>query len=168
MSESIELIDCARRKLRLTAPACARFWSASNPVSPPVWEGRIACHQCPAGAARAGATLDTSQIARDRLARVCARCLKTSDRIINGRLCVSCYNRDREVKIGRNRKGGVPVRTLRKLFACRVVVVESGRIEVIERDKVSGPVELAICRLRRAKTSIVFGWAPPMSEAEAA
>jgi hypothetical protein len=42
--------------------------------------------------------------------RICARCLLESDRMIHGYLCVSCYNREREYRIGRNAKGKPPVK----------------------------------------------------------
>lgn len=66
----------------------------------------------------------------------CIRCLKTSmtnDRLI-GRMrllrehtiCVSCYNREREIRIGANAKGGRPKVWAGKLFETRIVCIENG------------------------------------------
>jgi hypothetical protein len=162
---ALELIDCERRKLRLTGAACARFWLASNPVPPPVWEGRVACNLCPAGAARAGAVVDVAQVVRDRLRHVCPRCRKWSDRIVNDRFCVSCYNRDLEIQRGRNRKGSMPWRVAGRLYPCRVTVIEGSTVEQVERASSAGVLELALWRARRAKAPLRFGWAPPVRRA---
>lgn len=162
----VQLVDCARVKLRLSSRACARNWLATNPVSPPVWEGRVACHGCPAGAVRAGGTIDPAAAVRDKLASICPRCRKTSDRIIKGRLCVSCYNRDLEVQRGYNRKGRPPIRVAARLFACQVMAIEADRVDRIEQANVAGVLEVAIWRARRAKdASLAFGWAPPVEKA---
>jgi hypothetical protein len=39
---------------------------------------------------------------------ICPRCRRGGSRMIGGRLCVSCWNREREVKIGRNAKNTRP------------------------------------------------------------
>jgi hypothetical protein len=154
------LVACARKALRLTAPACAKFWTLSNPVAPPAWDGRFVCHGCPAGAARAGVALDPMQALRDSLASICPRCRCTCTRIINRRLCVSCYNRDREVRCGRNRKGQPPRRVASRLFACRLVAVEAGVPRQIETELASGAFELVLARTRGAPAPVAFGWAP--------
>jgi hypothetical protein len=163
--EMPELVTCDRRPLRLTEAACARFWLSSNPVSPPVWEGRVACHGCPAGAARAGGTVDPFQAIRERLHPVCPRCRKAASRIINDRLCVSCYNRDAEVRRGYNRKGQPPVRTIARLTHARIVVVENGLASALADEKTFGPLELVLRSARRATAPLAFGWAPPAAAA---
>jgi hypothetical protein len=40
---------------------------------------------------------------------VCPRCGRGTMRMIGNRRCVSCYNRERELKAGRNAKGTAPV-----------------------------------------------------------
>jgi hypothetical protein len=164
------LVDCARAELRLTEASCAKFWLGSNPDAPPVWQGRHRCHQCPAGAARAGVVIDPMQTVRDSLAPFCQRCRRLATRgdrnngIINGRLCVSCYNREREVLRGSNAKGTPPRVVAARLFAARIVAVESGIIERIDRDISAGVLELVIHCGRRAKAPVMFGWAAPMLE----
>jgi hypothetical protein len=159
---AIALVDCARRPLRLTSFACAKFWLSSNPVSPPAWEGRVACHGCPAGAARAGVKLDPAMALRERLAPICPRCRRASDRIIQGRLCIGCYNRHLEVIKGSNGKGGFPRRAAGRLHTFAVMAVEGGAVQRIQESLCCGPMELAFARARRTKNrDLAFGWAPP-------
>lgn len=95
--------------MTLTPAGCARLWlSAQGNPPPQPWEGRAACRGCPVGALAAGQRPEHSTEAIDQLRHVCARCGKVCDRIIGGRLCVSCYNRDREAALGRNARGKRP------------------------------------------------------------
>ncbi len=162
------LVDCARAALRLTDTACAKFWLLSNPIAPPAWQGRHHCHGCTAGAARAGATVDHWQPVRERLAPICSRCRRSGLRMIGKTLCVCCYNRNREIRCGRNGKGGAPRFVAARLHAARLVAIEAGRVERIERDIAAGVLELVIDRGRRAKSPLAFGWAPPPLQESAA
>jgi hypothetical protein len=154
-----QLVACERHEMRLTQAACSRFWQSANPVPPPQWEGRHACYRCPVGAARTGVTMDPLQGLRDGLAKVCCRCCRTAVRIVAGRFCPSCYNRAREVRVGRNRKGGVPRIVAGRLGVARVVAVEGGQVEHLEA-VAAGPLELVLWRVRAARGALAFGWAP--------
>jgi len=154
------MVACERRNMRLTEAGCIRFYQSSNPIAPPVWEGRRSCHLCPVGAARSGAVVDPLQATRERLAPICPRCRRASDRIISGALCISCYNRAAEIRRGRNGKGAPPRVVAGRLFPARVVVIEGGSIDQIETDVSSGPMELALWRARSARGAVSFGWAP--------
>jgi hypothetical protein len=57
------------------------------------------CRDCRIGAAHAG----ERHIHRSAIfdMAICPRCRRGGARMIGGRLCVSCYNREREFKIGR-------------------------------------------------------------------
>jgi hypothetical protein len=156
----LQLVPCARRNMRLTDTACARSWIGANPEVPPVWEGRHVCHLCPAGAARAGAVVDAMAGALAPLLRTCTRCRRPCDRIINTRLCVSCYNRECEVRKGLNSKGHFPARVARRLHAASVVAIEGGRVEHVHADLSTGVGELLLARTRRASRPVIFGWAP--------
>ncbi len=56
----------------------------------------------------------------------CARWTKYSARLINGRFCISCYNRNREALVGKNAKGSRPA-LCDRLHPVSVAVVEFGR-----------------------------------------
>jgi hypothetical protein len=136
--------------------ACAKFWRLSNPVAPPVWEGRHACYQCPAGAARCGQVVDPFVAAHDKLMLVCPRCTNPTDRIINDRLCVSCYNRDLEVQRGRNAKGGRP-RLMGKIGAVSCTVVHGDQPERRTVQGVTGLIEAAMAAARAASEPVMIG-----------
>lgn len=99
-----------------------------------------ACLNCPIGlvhrgqdhplrvlrdiAATTGATRDV--VAAANKSQGCARCGRTGLRILpSAKLCVSCYNREREFRVGRNSRGTVPV-TFKPLRTWRVGIVLSG------------------------------------------
>lgn len=154
-----ELVECSRRKMRLTEPSCVRFWQSANPVAPPPWEGRASCHVCPQGAARAGVNLDPMADARRRLAPVCPRCANVSDRLINNRVCVSCYNRERELLIGRNAKGTVPrlappLGVITRVVACGTLITQQSVLNV------TSAIEAAIIIAKTATEPFMIGLAP--------
>src|SRR5690606_2664063 len=61
-------------------------------------------------------------------ARPCTRCEVGSFRLVSGRLCPSCYNRQREWIVGRNAKGGKP--TI-QLHTWEALVVAPGGIRAV-------------------------------------
>jgi hypothetical protein len=97
-----DLFACARHNMRLTATGCARMWLTTRDLqnAPKPWEGRSGCTTCPVGATHAGQAL--SPVAAYALAvrKICPRCRRVAERLVHGRLCISCYNRDREAKLG--------------------------------------------------------------------
>jgi hypothetical protein len=90
---------------------------------------------------------------------ICSRCQKDSTRLIRGSICVGCYNREREVLIGRNAKGGVPSKC-RAVFALTLACIMSDgqRVEIRRFDRVSSLLEAKISMLRTEAKSCVFGW----------
>jgi hypothetical protein len=149
------MFDCAKRRMRLTVSGCAKLWtSANDPESRPAkFEGRFACLACPIGAANAGQYISPTAAVVEALRCTCARCLRPSDRIIKARLCISCYNRERELLIGRNAKGRPPRLKLSRL---RVVVVEAGVPRTVEQTALS-LLEIILATARTATGSISFG-----------
>jgi hypothetical protein len=69
-------------------------------------ERLLKCRDCAIGAARAG----ERQVHRSKLfgLKICPRCRRGGARMIGGRLCASDWNREREVRIGRNAKNTRP------------------------------------------------------------
>ena len=63
-----------------------------------------ACAKCCLGALNASIPV----VADTGLTHTCSRCRQQSIRLVESRLCKSCYNRQLEVFKGRNRRGGVP------------------------------------------------------------
>jgi hypothetical protein len=101
-------------KARIMEAGCIRMWRSTQDRSPQPHEARYACITCPLGPQRAGvgvaeAVAAASAAVVDRaFGRVCPRCERLAARLINGRSCISCYNRTREAVIGANAKGTRP------------------------------------------------------------
>lgn len=89
--------QCAPLRALLSVSSCSGRFTAANHES--------VCHGCSVGAQHAGKTV-VSRRAVPRL--LCCRCHDLAPRLINGGICVSCYNREREVAAGRNAKGTAP------------------------------------------------------------
>lgn len=113
---------------------CAKTWAdVNNGARSKRWGSECqtisdrTCRRCPLGAQHAGVEFVPSAVVID--SKVCPRCRRPAERLIHGRLCVSCYNRDRERKIGRNAKGAKP-----KYLPC------VHQLEVLARVKDAKPV----------------------------
>lgn len=65
--------------------------------------GSSKCSDCETGALHAG-----ERIVHALPERFCPRCGGTDKRLIYGNICISCYNRGRELMAGKNAKGAFP------------------------------------------------------------
>jgi hypothetical protein len=155
-----EMMQCDRLSMKLSTPGCARLWRSAQESRPKEHEGRYACLTCTIGAANAGASLPPTAAATEALRTVCPRCERRATRFIAGRLCISCYNRDREVRIGKNAKGNRPLLT-DVLRAANVVIIEAADSR-IEHSVVTGLPEVMISIARTATGVLAFGRLNPM------
>ncbi len=156
MTDLPEMFRCDRLNMTLSKPGCARLWlSANSGSAPAAWEGRLGCRNCPLGALHAGKTVEAATALTDALRNICPRCERVASRMIGGELCVSCYNRAREVRIGRNAKGGRPLLTDR-LHTRRLVVIEGSSDRLIDRQYATGLPEVMIAVARRATKPVAF------------
>ncbi len=80
--------------------------------------------------------------------------------MVKGNLCVSCYNREREVVKGRNARGMVPTK-LSRLDPRSICYSENGRVRVERIARTAGFVELLVATLRDARHQVAFGWRSP-------
>ena len=102
--------------MTVTTFGCKKLWQSAQARRPEPYEGRHKCLTCPIGAGHAGVSLpeQSAKRAADCLRSICARCQSPTERgdrrqaLVNGLLCVSCDNRQREVDRNRNSKGSVP------------------------------------------------------------
>lgn len=98
--------SCEPLRATLSTQACAQRWAAAAPGS--------ACHQCPVGRMHDAGHNPSKRAGRrpsDRQVSACLRCGRTDLRIVKkDGVCVSCYNRSREAKVGRNGRGTPPAR----------------------------------------------------------
>src|ERR1700733_3595145 len=108
------MFTCSKRGgLTLSTRGCGRIWeSANGPKPPDHHEGRYACRGCPIGESNhTGKPPDPYAALRESVRRICSRCGRVTDRLINADtfgLCISCFNRHGEVLRGKNARGTVP------------------------------------------------------------
>jgi len=165
MTQQLDLFRCDKYAMSLTTAACSKFHRMENAQTRQPWSNRFHCRTCAIGAANAAGTavvvLDTAasarQVVRDEWRKVCPRCLRLSSRIIHGHLCVSCYNRTREFRLGRNRKGTRP-RIALHAEAISVITATGHRVEVVH--DVVDPIEAMVSLARQADGAIGFGRVP--------
>ena len=125
MSPTLTLIKCDRKAMTLTQGACSKLWLSADTDKPARWEGRYACLGCSVGAAFNGRVIRGIDLAAETLSEVCPRCDRSGIRLIKKDLCVSCYNRDREARAERDRKGHRPI-LCDVLKVREIVVYQSG------------------------------------------
>ncbi len=135
--------------MRLTVRGCATVWQSTRTKKPDPWEGRHSCVGCDVGRANAGLPPVTTSAGRAAWSNVCARCWNISDRLIGGKHCPSCYNRQREAIIGRNAKG-VPPRLMAMLHSQHMTLVADGKMRRVRQDHVVNLAEAAVLASRAA------------------
>lgn len=155
--EPARIFDCAPKKMRLTVAGCARLWRGAQDRRPDPWEGRHACLTCLVGAAHAGMKVSPMADLTEALRLVCPRCLNLAPRLINGRFCISCYNRHCEALRGTNARGTRP--QLSNQLSTVQVAVSAGDLVTLhtEPDAKSG-AEVMVYLCRNAETAMAFGW----------
>lgn len=123
----LKMFDCDRLSARLNTKSCAARWEkAQNPENGFEAERLSQCKDCIIGAMHAGK--DYVKYSRFYGMRLCSSCGNGATRILSGSLCVSCYNRRREMKIGKNARGNFPSRLMseRPLRSIHVRVERNG------------------------------------------
>lgn len=150
---------CPKGVGKLSDKSCAKLYEeAMSPRG--LREGlRFACRSCPLGAQHAGADPHEAGSMRFLSRLSCARCLKQTCRLIRGSICVSCYNREREVVIGRNAKGNKPVHG-RPIGSPAVYCRIGGVWQLRKLDRVASRLEAVLTVTRSEPHSGRFGWAP--------
>lgn len=150
--EGVRYFRCLPMAATLATEACAGNWRASNERDA---ERLLKCRTCPVGAIHAGDT--AASMSPLRGTRICSRCLIGTTRLIHSWLCVSCYNREREWRAGRNAKGKIPSRML-PLHRRTLKVVEAGAVRIAERDLTVSLEELMAAELRDSRKAVVFAF----------
>lgn len=141
--------------------ACGRSFAAAPEVAR---GGRLgACVGCEVGRAHAAVP-----VTEPGPTRVCVRCRRSAADIDSvgrvrfvrgGLICVSCFNREREVVKGQNRKGSKPALVLRSFEVG--VVDESQRLAPARLPLARDRVEVALTAIRQRGPATLVGWASP-------
>lgn len=138
--------NCEKQRSTLSETSCAtQYKRHQNNCSGSV------CTGCPIGAMHAG-----EKIVYGLPEKMCVRCGRTYQRLIHSLLCVSCYNRQRELTIGKNAKGKFPVNA-RALYPVNVHVAQEEEIQVY---LVADIAEAAMAQIRKNHKAAVSILAP--------
>ena len=156
---SSDRMRCERRALLLTKAGCARLYESVVENRPYIWEGRHACLNCPTGARTSGRVADATGEAVETWRYCCARCFKGGSRLIGGLVCVSCWNRAREARIGCDRKGNRP-RFTDNYHEVRLNVVRNGSSQAVCTSHVVSAAEVMVSLAKGTTTPLSFGWSP--------
>lgn len=147
------MFRCERLTASLQVTACAGMWREAN-ADGHAPERLFRCQKCPLGAEHAGVA--DANMSPLRGSSVCARCHRTDLRLIGGNVCVSCYNRQREVAVGRNAKGKPPVKCA-PLERRTVRYVCGGQVRMLTRLLTASADELVIELLRDQPKRVILG-----------
>jgi hypothetical protein len=90
----------------------------------------------------------------------CCRCERGAVRLIHGSVCISCYNREREIRIGKNARGTYPS-GLKPIGHAALLVVDADVISVRLFDAVTCLKEAVLTYARVHDARFKFGWCPP-------
>lgn len=108
MSSDLELFVCDRHQsLRLTPGACASSWKFAKTLPADSSLSATKCKGCHVGARNAGERVEES-LEVDQLDKLCARCGRGAKKMVYGKICVSCANRQYEFIKGKNARGNRP------------------------------------------------------------
>ena len=152
------MFRCERRSASLQAANCARMWNDAN--GPKATQLTSPCKNCNIGAHHAG--VDNASQSPITGSPICARCERTGLRMVGNHICVSCWNREREYLIGKNRRGVKPKHhpTLHRMairFLC------DSEVRTISIPTAATLKELVISCLRDNRKTVVFGMARGMN-----
>lgn len=159
---------CERQAMTLSEKGCVRLWKSARERRPDAWEGRHNCLNCPIGAANAGVSAPEASAARasEALRMICPRCTRPAGRLVNAELCVSCYNRKREIARGRNCKGNPPIVLQSRLRDVTLCVSHDGTpapaVEMFPA--VMSLAEAMILAAKRANGPVTFSLPAPAAE----
>lgn len=87
---------------------------------------------------------------------ICARCFRVGLRLISGDICVSCWNRQREVFIGTNARGKRPTNHP-PITSFRAGVMCGNRLRLVRREHATSNEELIVAALRDNTRQVYFG-----------
>jgi hypothetical protein len=146
----LRMFRCADHDATVSTRGCASRHLAAQTErrrSDPDAPTTSACARCPIGAAHAGRPI--VHYSRDFASDRCPRCATGTTRMIHNRVCVSCYNREREVRAGRNGRGHAP-RELASVVTIHAAYTVDGQLRPAEARTVAVPHKARV-RIGREK-----------------
>jgi len=148
---------CTKLKSTLSVESCADRYQKAN-LDAPESDRYFTCRNCPIGAAHSGHTAPNTH--KFRGMTICGRCHRGATRLIGKHLCISCYNRSREIALGRNAKGTVPM-NLASLERRSITYRAGDVVKTRVLDKSVDMTELMVAVFRDESNSVTFGFRAP-------
>ncbi|WP_407122184.1 hypothetical protein [Bradyrhizobium sp. STM 3561] len=144
---------CGPLRATLEIDACADNWRRAN-IDRDI--SRLKCRGCQIGAEHAGERGANTHPLRGTT--TCGRCHRGASRLIHGHLCVSCFNRERELIKGRNGKGTPPIK-LARLDPRSVTYQRADRtVHTRAIDRTVDMEEVLVAVLRDEQQAVRFGF----------
>lgn len=147
------MFRCERRNATLQVASCASMWKAANSKNNA--ECNMSCRTCPIGATHAGE--GDAHMSHLRGVEICSRCHRVGMRLVSGDICVSCWNRAREVIIGKNARGRKPVNHP-AIVPHEITVMTGKKLVTIKRSHAVCTEELIVSALRDSLRQVYFGY----------
>jgi hypothetical protein len=156
----LKMFACEPLKATLSQKGCAARWREAQDASGHEAERLATCRGCPIGAAHAGEEFVV--YSRHYGAAICPGCRRGAFRMINNRVCVSCDNRRREMRAGRNARGNKLAELMQKpLHAVDYILILDGEAKRVRSTGVVDLLEPMLQTLRTTKGDIGFAFAGP-------
>jgi hypothetical protein len=154
----LKMFSCEPLRASLSQKGCGIRWFEAQTATGHGGERLEICRSCPIGAAHAG---ETAVYYSSRYgSMICPACRKGTTRMIKNRVCVSCYNRRREISTGKNGRGNVPVELLRKPpHTVEFIACIDGKPKRVQAPECMDMLEAMLRTLRTTKGNISFGFA---------
>ncbi|WP_433704451.1 ArsR/SmtB family transcription factor [Paraburkholderia sacchari] len=150
---------CDRLRASMSVSSCGTRWEKAN--STDVDADRFhTCRRCAIGAAHAG-RIDHNP-SQFKGMTICGRCHTGATRLIGKHVCVSCFNRARELRIGKNGKGTAP-RKLARLDRRSITYRAGGVVKTRVFEESVDMTELVVAVLRDEQHAPQLGWRAPAS-----
>lgn len=159
MAPGLKFFECGPVSATLSTKGCASRYVAAQRTGSKENEELSGCRRCVIGSYHAGMPKNlTSKIFGSS---ICPSCRRSSTRMISKRLCVSCYNRRREMASGKNARGTAPIGLLstRPLHTVSVRMVRDGWARLTRFDGVGDLMEPVVQALRTSSGPVAFTFA---------
>lgn len=148
------MFKCARLSAVIQVSNCSRMWDLANRNKTKSQCATSLCKGCSIGADHSGVSDVSSSFLSG--SNICARCHRTGSRMVGGHICVSCWNREREWLIGKNRRG-VPPKFHPVLYVAVIKFWSEGVVKSIEKAHTASNVEMIIACIRDNSKQVTFG-----------
>jgi hypothetical protein len=159
----LKLFRCEAYRATLSTVACAARWRKATDAYGELGDSLAKCKTCSIGACHAGRGLINYPTWYG--AKICPRCRRGTTRMIHNRVCVSCRNREYELRNGKNARGNTPVELLQRPPRQLEFILEVDGVARREHAVGVDMLELLLQRSRTTKGKLAFArapcWIPP-------